>query len=157
MSDEFYRPNVGLLLLDRRGRLFVARRLDMTAEAWQMPQGGIDEGEDPRTAAFREMKEEIGTDKAEVIAESRDWMRYDVPAEIARKIWGGKWRGQRQKWFAMRFLGKDSDIDICTKHPEFCEWKWIDPETAPDLIIPFKRRLYEAVLAEFRHLWEKRI
>ena len=156
MSDAFYRPNVGILLLDRRDRLFVARRIDMKAEAWQMPQGGIDEGEDPRRAAFREMKEEIGTDKAEVIAESRDWMRYDVPAEIASKIRGGRWRGQRQKWFAMRFKGMDRDIDICTKHPEFCEWKWIDPEEAPALIIPFKRPLYERVIAEFRHLWEKR-
>ncbi len=155
MSDEFYRPNVGILLLNKHAKLFVARRIDMTAEAWQMPQGGIDEGEDPRKAALRELEEEIGTKKAEVIAESREWLRYDVPAEIAKKLWGGRWRGQRQKWFAMRFLGKDRDIDICTKHPEFCEWKWIDPEEAPALIIPFKRPLYEQVIAEFRHLWEK--
>ena len=155
MSDEFYRPNVGILLLNKHGKLFIARRIDMTAEAWQMPQGGIDEGEDPRKAALRELEEEIGTKKAEIIAESREWIRYDVPAEIAKKLWGGRWRGQRQKWFAMRFTGKDKHIDLDTKHPEFCEWKWIDPEEAPRLIVPFKRPLYEQVIAEFRHLWEK--
>ena len=155
MSDEFYRPNVGILLLNKHGKLFVARRIDMAAEAWQMPQGGIDDGEDPRKAALRELEEEIGTNRAEIIAESREWMRYDVPAEIAKKLWGGRWRGQRQKWFAMRFTGKDKHIDLDTKHPEFCEWKWIDPEEAPRLIVPFKRPLYEQVVAEFRHLWEK--
>jgi putative (di)nucleoside polyphosphate hydrolase len=155
MSDEFYRPNVGILLLNKDGKLFVARRIDMAAEAWQMPQGGIDDGEDPRKAALRELEEEIGTKKAEILAESREWMRYDVPAEIAKKLWGGRWRGQRQKWFAMRFTGKDKHIDLDTKHPEFCEWKWIDPEEAPRLIVPFKRPLYEQVVAEFRHLWEK--
>jgi putative (di)nucleoside polyphosphate hydrolase len=155
MSDEFYRPNVGILLLNKHGKLFVARRIDMAAEAWQMPQGGIDEGEEPRKAALRELEEEIGTKKAEIIAEGREWIRYDVPAEIARKLWGGRWRGQRQKWFAMRFTGKDKHIDLDTKHPEFCEWKWIDPEEAPRLIVPFKRPLYEQVIAEFRHLWEK--
>jgi len=150
-----YRPAVGIMLLNRGGDVFVGRRIDMPAglAAWQMPQGGIDEGETPQAAALRELKEEVGTDRAEVVAESRGWLYYDVPAEIAGGLWGGRYRGQRQKWFAMRFLGEDSYIDpSATEHPEFDAWEWVAPERLPDLIVPFKRALYLDVLAEFRDI-----
>ncbi len=147
-----YRPCVGIMLLDRDNRVFVGQRIDARTEAWQMPQGGIDKGEQPAAAALRELGEEIGTEKAEILAESRDWMAYDLPAELVPKVWKGRYRGQTQKWFAMRFLGKDSDIDIDTKHPEFNAWRWIEPRDLPRLIVPFKRRLYEDVLAEFAAL-----
>ncbi len=148
-----YRPAVGIMLLDRAGKIFVGRRIDMPAglAAWQMPQGGIDPGETPRQAALRELKEEVGTDNAEILGESRRWLHYDLPPEIAGGMWGGRYRGQRQKWFAMRFTGEDSDIDpAATEHPEFDAWEWVMPERLPDLIVPFKRLLYLDVLAEFR-------
>jgi putative (di)nucleoside polyphosphate hydrolase len=146
-----YRAGVGIMLKNSAGRIFVGRRIDMPGlPAWQMPQGGIDPGESPRQAALRELKEEIGTDKAEILVESREWRHYDIPAEIARKLWGGRYRGQRQKWFLMRFTGTDADIDLAAPHPEFDAWQWADPDDLPRLIIPFKRPLYLAVLAEFR-------
>jgi len=145
-----YRPAVGIMLLNRAGEVFVARRVDMpTMPAWQMPQGGIDPGETPLQAALRELKEEIGTDKAELLGESRGWLRYDLPAELARAMWGGRYRGQQQKWFAMRFTGTDGDIDLATEHPEFNAWKWLRPERLPEVIVPFKRQLYLDILAEF--------
>lgn len=149
-----YRLGVGVMLLNKDGRVFVAKRIDMPGDAWQMPQGGIDEGEDPRKAAFRELEEEIGTAKAKIIAESRDWLTYDLPPELVGKIvWGGRYRGQKQKWFAMRFTGRDSDIDLTAhKHPEFSEWRWAPADTLVDLIVPFKRDLYRQVVAEFGHL-----
>ena len=149
----FYRPAVGILLLNRDGLVFVGRRIDMPRElsAWQMPQGGIDPGETPLRAARRELFEEVGTDKAEILAESRRWLHYDLPAEIAGAMWGGRYRGQRQKWFAMRFTGSDADIDPATnERPEFDSWQWIAPALLPELIVPFKRRLYLAILDEFR-------
>src|SRR5271163_2927794 len=115
-----YRPGVGIMLLNHDNRVFVAKRIDTLSEAWQMPQGGIDDGETPLEAAVRELKEETGTDKATLIKESRDWLTYDLPDHLIPIIWNGKFRGQRQKWFAMRFTGKDSDINIETDHPEFC-------------------------------------
>jgi putative (di)nucleoside polyphosphate hydrolase len=146
-----YRSAVGVMLLSRAGEVFVARRIDMPMmPAWQMPQGGIDPGETPVQAALRELKEEIGTDKAEILGESRVWLKYDLPAELASGIWGGRYRGQRQKWFAMRFTGNDTDIDLGTDHPEFDAWKWIQPEQLPEVIVPFKRQLYIDILAEFR-------
>jgi len=151
-GDELYRPAVGIMLIDGMDRVFVARRIDTQIEAWQMPQGGIDHGEEPSTAALRELKEEIGTDKATIIAESRGWLRYDFPGELVGKVWGGRYRGQRQKWFLMRFTGRDEDIDLDTEHPEFDAWRWADPEDLPRLIVSFKRQLYTDVLAEFRHL-----
>jgi putative (di)nucleoside polyphosphate hydrolase len=144
-----YRPAVGILLLNDANLVFVARRLDMAEEAWQMPQGGIDEGETPRAAALRELKEEIGTDRATILAESRLWRHYELPPGLAGRLWGGRYRGQRQKWFAMRFTGMDTDIDLATEHPEFSDWKWIEPQLLPKLIVPFKRQLYRDILAEF--------
>jgi putative (di)nucleoside polyphosphate hydrolase len=150
-GKQGYRSAVGIMLLNQAGQVFVARRIDMpTMAAWQMPQGGIDPGETPRQAALRELREEIGTDKAEILGESRVWLKYDLPAELARGVWGGRYRGQRQKWFAMRFTGDDADIDLATDHPEFDVWKWIPPEQLPEVIVPFKRQLYVNILAEFQ-------
>ena len=147
-----YRPGVGVMLLDGGKRVFVGRRIDMAGENWQMPQGGIDKGETPREAALRELKEEVGTDHAEILAETTGWLRYDVPREIAGRLWRGRYRGQMQKWFAMRFTGRDSDIDLAAHHPEFNAWKWVAPAELPRLIVPFKRQLYLDVLAEFAPL-----
>jgi len=147
-----YRPGVGIMLLNRQGGVLVAQRLDMPSAAWQMPQGGIDKGETPLTAAWREMREEIGTGKARLEAESRGWHTYDLPRDLADQIWKGQYRGQRQKWFAFRFQGEDRDIDILTEQPEFSAWKWAEMRELPDLIVPFKRRLYEELVAEFGHL-----
>jgi putative (di)nucleoside polyphosphate hydrolase len=118
--------------------------------AWQMPQGGIDPGETPREAALRELCEEVGTDKAEIAAESRVLHRYDLPVEIAGRMWGGRFRGQKQIWFAMRFTGEDIDINLTTDHPEFDAWKWVAARELPNLIVPFKRAIYVAILDEFR-------
>lgn len=137
------------MLLDADDRVFVAQRIDTQVEAWQMPQGGIDDGEDPLATAFRELEEEIGTAHAELIAESRDWLTYDLPPELVGKVWKGKYRGQKQKWFAMRFLGTDADINLDTAHPEFNAWRWERLERLPEIIVPFKRRLYEEIVAEF--------
>ena len=150
-----YRAGVGIMLLNRRNRVFVGRRIGTPGDAWQMPQGGIDSGEAPRHAAARELAEEIGTDKADIIAESRRWLSYEVPPEIAARVWGGRYRGQRLKWFALRFTGRDSDIDLDTESPEFDDWKWVEAEELPRLIVAFKRAHYRAVLAEFRELLER--
>lgn len=147
-----YRPCVGITLINSEGKIFVAKRLDMVAEAWQMPQGGIDEGEEPHAAAMRELKEEIGTDKAEIIAECAEWLPYDLPEDLVPKLWGGKYRGQTQKWFAMRFTGTDSDINLATEHREFSEWKWVPRAEVPELIVPFKRDLYIRIMQEFSRL-----
>ncbi|MFQ5784665.1 MAG: RNA pyrophosphohydrolase [Alphaproteobacteria bacterium] len=154
-DDRPFRPGVGVMLLDREGRVFVGRRADTPGDSWQMPQGGIDPGETPREAALRELEEEIGTDKAEVVAESRDWFSYDLPPEISRRVWGGRFRGQRQKWFVMRFTGEDGDIRLDTAHPEFVAWKWVDAAELPRTIVAFKRALYEAVIEEFRELLDR--
>ena len=140
------------MLLNRRGEVFVARRIDMpTTPAWQMPQGGIDAGETALEAALRELKEEIGTDKVEILAESKRWLKYDVPPELdASKLWGGRYRGQRQKWFVMRFLGTDGEIDLATEHPEFDAWQWVAADRLPELAAPFKRQLYIDLLTEFQ-------
>jgi putative (di)nucleoside polyphosphate hydrolase len=137
------------MLVNSDRKIFVGQRIDNDVEAWQMPQGGIDDGESPRVAALRELAEETGTDKAEIVAESSDWYYYDLPEELQNKIWGGRFIGQKQKWFLMRFMGNDSDINLATAHPEFSAWRWAEPHELPLLIVPFKRRLYEEILAEF--------
>jgi len=151
MTEPGYRPCAGVMLLDRDGRVFVGQRLDSTLEAWQMPQGGIDPGEDAQAAALRELWEETGVaaDKVDLIAQAPDELFYDLPPELAAKVWKGRWRGQRQRWFLYRFTGQDADIDIRTAHPEFRAWRWIDPADLPRLIVPFKRQLYQDVLAAF--------
>ncbi|MEE2980531.1 MAG: RNA pyrophosphohydrolase [Pseudomonadota bacterium] len=151
-----YRPGVGIMLLNRHGLVFGGRRIDTPGTAWQMPQGGIDEGESPRCAAMRELKEETGIDKAKIIAESRGWLSYDLPPEMAATIWGGRYRGQRQKWFAARFFGYDEDFDLNAHEPEFAEWKWLEAGDLPRFIVPFKRQLYLDVLAEFRDILNAR-
>jgi putative (di)nucleoside polyphosphate hydrolase len=151
-----YRPCVGIMLVNRDGRVLVARRADTPGDHWQMPQGGIDEGETPREAAIRELREEIGTDKAEIAAESRDWLDYDLPPELDGVAWGGRWRGQTQKWFLMRFLGEDADIRIDHHHaPEFTAWRWAKLEDVPRDIVGFKRPVYETVVREFAPLVRK--
>ena len=140
------------MLLNPHGRVLVAQRLDMPSDAWQMPQGGVDENEDPLAAAWREMREEIGTDKAKLAGESGSWLTYDLPPALADQIWRGRYRGQRQKWFAFRFTGADSDIDITTENPEFSAWRWAEMRELPDLIVPFKRQLYRRLVDEFGHL-----
>jgi putative (di)nucleoside polyphosphate hydrolase len=143
-----YRPGVGIMLLNRNNRVFVGRRRRPKGGAWQMPQGGIDPGETPRAAAFRELKEETGVINAEILAESRIWLSYDLPEKLLGKAWNGRWRGQRQKWFAMRFKGQDAEIKI-DRH-EFDDWKWVRMAEIPDLIVPFKQKVYISVLSEFR-------
>ena len=151
-SDLPYRPCAGVMLLNRDGKVFVGQRLDNVLEAWQMPQGGIDPGEDALAAATRELWEETGitADKVTLIAEAPQEFYYDLPPEMIGKVWKGKYRGQRQKWFLYRFTGEDTDINLATEHPEFISWRWVDPHELPKLIVPFKRQLYEDVLAAFR-------
>ena len=144
-----YRRGVGVSLIDDRGRVFVAQRIDTKESAWQMPQGGIDKGETPREAALRELLEEIGTDKARIIAVTRTWLRYDLPTDLQSRVWKGKFRGQEQKWFLMKFLGTDTDINIATAHPEFSAWKWLPFAQLPRVIVGFKRDIYKQVLKEF--------
>lgn len=150
-----YRPCVGLMVLNREGQVFVAQRIDERTQAWQMPQGGIDPGESPREAALREMKEEIGTGNAEMLAESREWHHYDLPAYLIPRVWGGRYRGQAQRWFALRFLGSDDEIKLDGHHPEFSAWCWADLERLPELIVPFKRDVYTKVIDEFRPIVER--
>jgi putative (di)nucleoside polyphosphate hydrolase len=150
-----YRPCVGMLLLNAEDKVFVGRRIDTAKEGsniWQMPQGGIDNGETPAEAVLRELHEEIGTDKAEIIAESSQWLHYDLPDHLVGRIWKGRYRGQKQRWFALRFLGEDRDINLATAHPEFDAWQWAEMEKLAGLVIPFKRATYEAVVAEFKAL-----
>ena len=148
-----YRANVGLMVLNKSGDVFVAQRLEHYANAWQMPQGGIDPGEDARAATLRELKEETGItrDKVTIVAETDGWITYELPADLIPKLWNGKYRGQKQKWFLLRFLGEDIDINIETEEPEFSAWKWITPSALPDVIVPFKRDVYIAVLEAFQN------
>ena len=146
-----YRPCVGVMLVNRDGRVFAGQRLDNPGPAWQMPQGGIDDGEDPRAAALRELAEETGipASAVEVVAEAAEWIPYDLPAELVPRMWKGRFRGQSQRWFLMRFLGDDSLIDIATADPEFRAWSWVDPAELVERIVPFKRATYAAVLEAF--------
>jgi len=147
-----YRPCVGIMLLNAVNEVFVAQRIDAIAEAWQMPQGGIDKGEEPAEAAMRELLEEIGTNNAEIIAEHPGWIPYDLPEHLVGRLWKGRYRGQTQKWFAMRFLGDDADIDIDTAEPEFNAWRWAPMGDLVDLAVPFKRHVYADLVEAFGHL-----
>ena len=146
-----YRKNVGLVLINAEGLIFAGQRIDNPGHAWQMPQGGIDAGERPKEAALRELQEETGVrpDLVEKIAKTEDWLVYDLPAELIGSIWGGKYRGQKQKWFLFRFLGQDSDVNIATEHPEFSVWRWMEPAELVEKIVPFKRAVYEQVFDSF--------
>jgi putative (di)nucleoside polyphosphate hydrolase len=146
-----YRRGVGVMLLNAEGKVFAGARIDNTDDAWQMPQGGIDKGEEPWATALRELEEETGIAPhlVERLADCPERLRYDLPVELRGKLWGGKWIGQDQDWFLARFLGSDDDIDIATDHPEFREWRWVEPERLPELIVPFKRDLYRRLIAEF--------
>ena len=151
-NEGRYRRGVGVMLLNADNKVFAGARIDNTDDAWQMPQGGIDEGEEPWATALRELEEETGISPrlVERLADCPERLRYDLPQELRAHLWGGKWVGQDQDWFLARFLGRDDDIDIDTEHPEFREWRWVEPERLPDLIVPFKRDLYRRLVAEFR-------
>ncbi len=150
-GDHLYRRGVGVMLLNRDGKVWVGRRIDNTDEAWQMPQGGIDQGEEPWATALRELKEEtsIPPHLVDRISECPERLRYDLPEELRGKLWGGKWIGQDQDWFLARFLGADSDIDIATEDAEFREWRWVMPAELPGMIVPFKRDLYRRIVKIF--------
>ncbi len=155
-EDLPYRPCVGMMVLNRAGRVFIGRRVDGPehvdeTHVWQMPQVGLDPGEDPYKAALRELAEETNITSVELLAEAREWFAYDLPPEVAAHAWGGRFRGQTQKWYALRFTGEDSEIDISHPgghEPEFVEWRWAHVRELPDLIVPFKRRVYERIIAE---------
>lgn len=152
MSHDLpYRPCVGVVLANPKGLVFTGERAD-TPGAWQMPQGGIDEGESPRAAALRELEEETGVPKTLVSeeAETSDWIHYDLPDHLLGKVWKGKYRGQKQKWFLLRFRGVDADIDITKHHREFTRWRWSTPDEVLENIVPFKRHVYRQVIDSFR-------
>ena len=154
LNERPYRPCVGIMLLNHVGMVFVGKRIDNVTEAWQMPQGGIDEGETPEIAAFRELSEETGIhqSKARLIGATSGWFSYDIPVELISKLWNGQYRGQEQKWFAFEFLGKNSDINIATEEPEFSEWAWKSKKDLLSSIVPFKVEVYQKVFLELGHL-----
>ncbi|MCC2646760.1 MAG: pyrophosphohydrolase [Rickettsiaceae bacterium] len=150
-----YREGVGMMIINQYNKIFVGKRIDTKIEAWQMPQGGIDIGETPSRAALREMHEEVGSNKGVILAESKKWYSYDLPTFLIPKLWGGKYRGQKQKWFLIKFTGTDEDINLKTAHPEFNAWKWTSLDRLPKIIVPFKRKLYQAVVEEFKDIITK--
>ncbi len=146
-----YRPCVGVVVLNEKGRIFAATRIDSSADAWQMPQGGIDDGEEPQAAALRELEEETGipANLVDIVAESADWIPYDLPHDLVPKLWKGRFRGQMQKWFLLRFHGNDDNINIETETPEFTKWAWMEASEIYEKIVPFKQKTYAAVFAAF--------
>lgn len=145
-----YRAGVGIVLLNKHNLIFIGQRFEGSSEAWQMPQGGIDDGETPSQAALRELQEEVGTHKAEILYELDEWLYYDIPASLAARLWGGHYKGQRQKWFVLRFLGTDADINIETKNPEFRAWRWEEPSRITDLAIDFRRESYRQLFSQLK-------
>ena len=147
-----YRRGVGVMLINAEKKVWVGARIDNTDDAWQMPQGGIDRGEEPWATALRELEEETGVAPhlVERLSECPERLRYDLPRELRGRLWGGKWIGQDQDWFLARFLGTDEDVNIATHDPEFREWRWIEADRLPDLIVPFKRDLYRQIIDHFR-------
>ena len=150
--SQRYRPGVGIILLNSKHHVWIGRRGDITSEAWQMPQGGIEEGETSEMSALRELEEETGvtSDLTEILAVSRGWYQYNLPSKLIKTAWGGRYRGQRQRWYVMRFLGNNNDINIQTEHPEFSDWRWSDPATLASYTIDFKRELYVSLIKEFK-------
>ncbi len=147
-----YRPAAGVMLINDARKVWVGQRIDSTLEAWQMPQGGLDPGEEPLAGALRELEEETGIAPhlVEIVAKAGRELLYDLPDELIGQLWGGRWRGQSQHWFLARFLGSDAEVTLETAHPEFRAWRRVDAHQLPDLIVPFKKTLYEEILAEFR-------
>jgi len=155
IDNRPFRHCVGIFLINSEGKIFVGARNDLPGDHWQMPQGGIDDGETPAMAALRELEEEIGTDKAEIISAYENWIYYRLPPELSKIAWNGRFQGQKQKWFALRFLGSDVDINIETDHPEFRAWKWIDLDQLSNTTVEFKRAAYEEIRAAFRDVVER--
>lgn len=145
-----FRPCVGIFLINKEGKVFVGKRVDNKTEAWQMPQGGIDAGEDDKAAALRELSEETSIRSVSIIDQTEDWFYYDIPETLVPNLWDGKYRGQKQKWFLMRFEGDESEINIEVENQEFSHFKWVDTNLLPDIIVPFKKQLYIDVLAIFK-------
>jgi putative (di)nucleoside polyphosphate hydrolase len=153
-EERPYRPGIGIMLFNPRGLVFVGERIDNPG-AWQMPQGGIDEGEDLPVAVLREMQEEIGTNKAKILGIMDEWLFYDIPLHTANKLWDARYRGQKQKWAALEFLGTDDDINLkAYDHPEFGQWKWVTPTEMLEYVVPFKRDMYRRVVEEFADIAE---
>lgn len=150
-----YRRGVGMMLLNAKNQIFMAQRVDFPSDYWQMPQGGIDEGETPHDALLRELQEEIGTANATIMAQTPKWLAYDFPEEWLPRIWGGRFRGQEQQWYLMRYEGTDQEIHLETATPEFSRWQWMDRAQLPHVVIPFKRPLYETLLTLFEPYMEK--
>ena len=151
-NSKDYRPNVGMMIINQKKEIFVGKRIDHPSNFWQMPQGGIDAQEIPSIAALREMEEEVGIkkNKVDLLTESKDWYYYSIPSDLAKTLWKGKYKGQRQKWFLYKFKGTEKDINIHTEHPEFSDYKWVTKNFLVPNIVPFKKKIYEKLLLEFK-------
>ena len=151
-NPKDYRPNVGMMIINQKKEIFVGKRIDHPSNFWQMPQGGIDAQEIPSIAALREMEEEVGIkkNKVDLLTESKDWYYYSIPSDLAKTLWKGKYKGQRQKWFLYKFKGTEKDINIHTEHPEFSNYKWVTKDFLVPNIVPFKKKIYEKLLLEFK-------
>ena len=151
-NPKDYRPNVGMMIINQKKEIFVGKRIDHPSNFWQMPQGGIDAQEIPSIAALREMDEEVGIkkNKVDLLTESKDWYYYSIPSDLAKTLWKGKYKGQRQKWFLYKFKGTEEDINIHTEHPEFSDYKWVTKDFLVPNIVPFKKKIYEKLLLEFK-------
>ena len=151
-NPKDYRPNVGMMIINQKKEIFVGKRIDHPSNFWQMPQGGIDAQEIPSIAALREMEEEVGIkkNKVDLLTETKDWYYYSIPSDLAKTLWKGKYKGQRQKWYLYKFKGTEKDINIHTEHPEFSDYKWVTKDFLVPNIVPFKKKIYEKLLLEFK-------